>query len=1287
MLAIAEKVRRLWNKRTKNHRRKVERKLFLENLERREVFAALPVGIDDLTYSTAVNTTLNVSSGSGVLVNDFQVDGNSLTATQIAGPSHGSLSSFNSNGSFTYVPTTSYIGFDSFTYRVDSGSDQGNVVTVSISVGKDLSARTNADNVSQNGSLLDGANVITQSLGKDLNLIYRSDTSLIKPIIAVETTLLSGASIPDSIEATLTFNGVSQGTVTYTNTGLTAGTPLRFALAADGTGLATGMYGWQMDIVTKYGGTSHTHTFTGQQAIVNRSSSEFGDGWWLDGLDRLYTSGSGALLVKGNGDVLWFASNGAGGYNAAAGDKNFSSLTYASSVYTLTSKTGEQEFFDSSGYLTSIEDSNNTATTFTYSSGRLTTITDPFSRTTSLTYTSSKLSSVSDIASRSTGVTISSGKLTQVDLPDPDGGGALTSPQWKYTYDGTTGLLNKQTDARNNDITYSYNSTSRRLETITYPGGSTYQLRAHLPFGLKTGTSNSIVKIEDVKPYFIDRLGNTWYFQLDRFGNVRQTKDVYDAINTSYLDPNGMIYKLEAADPDGAGALTSSTTKFGYNSKGDLLKGINADGTSKSYTYDSTLHRVLTATDELGRVTTMTIDSYGNVLTKTNNASKTWTYTYNSRGQVLTETTPDPDGAGGLSALVTSYAYDSYGRLVTLTNPDSSTKTYTYTTSDQVATVTDELSHVTAYAYDNLDRLTSVTGADPDGAGALSAPVTSFQYDANGNRTKVTDALSNATDYTYNSLNFLTQEQSADPDGAGSLGRLTTTYTVDAMGNRTGKTSADMMSGSLIMTYDAYGRLTATDWKVSTFSKWSETTEFDKLGRETKHTDKLGRVETWDYNNRDQVTKYINNKPAMGAAAESTYTYNAAGQVLTATDFRGYTTTYSYDSIGQLTKIILPDPDGSGSAYSSILQYGYDYIGRKTTETDPLGRVTTTAYNSRGWVSSVTRPDPDGAGGASAPVTSYAYLNNGLLYTVTDPLSHVTTYAYDNLDRKTSVTAPDPDGGGALTSPVTSWTYDAVGNVLTVTDPLSHVTTYAYDNIYRQTSLTLADPDGAGALTSPVTTYTYNSDGLLYQVTDSMSHTTTYGYDSRGRVTTVTDNAGNVTTTAYNDKDQVTSVTTPDPDGAGALTASVTSYTYDVFGRTATITDALSGVTTTTYDEMGNVTSIDDPDGNTTTWTYDGLGRKSTETNELNKTRYWFYDMAGNVNRTINRNGKAIQYTYDDLDRLLTEKWYDSASSAPTSNTVTTVQGSTGGNNEVQRVGFSSTGFIMGGAFTLTFNG
>ncbi len=126
--------------------------------------------------------------------------------------------------------------------------------------------------------------------------------------IAVETTLLSTASVPDSIEATLTFNGVSQGTVTYTNTGLTAGMPLRFALAADGTGLSTGMYGWSMDIVTKYGGTSHTHTFTDskQSSIVRQASLATARLDGLTGSTRVVP----ALSVKGNGDVLWFASNG-----------------------------------------------------------------------------------------------------------------------------------------------------------------------------------------------------------------------------------------------------------------------------------------------------------------------------------------------------------------------------------------------------------------------------------------------------------------------------------------------------------------------------------------------------------------------------------------------------------------------------------------------------------------------------------------------------------------------------------------------------------------------------------------------------------------------------------------------------------------------------------------------------------------------------------------------------------------------------------------------------------------
>ncbi len=82
---------------------------------------------------------------------------------------------------------------------------------------------------------------------------------------------------------------------------MASGQALRFALQADGSSLATGMYDYSVSVGTKYGTTWTYQTFSGKQAIVNRSTSEYGNGWWLDGLSTLKDSSAGALLVRGNG--------------------------------------------------------------------------------------------------------------------------------------------------------------------------------------------------------------------------------------------------------------------------------------------------------------------------------------------------------------------------------------------------------------------------------------------------------------------------------------------------------------------------------------------------------------------------------------------------------------------------------------------------------------------------------------------------------------------------------------------------------------------------------------------------------------------------------------------------------------------------------------------------------------------------------------------------------------------------------------------------------------------------
>jgi len=91
-----------------------------------------PVATAD-TYSTNEDTTLVVAAGSGVLANDADVEHDPLTAVLVSNVGHGTLT-FNSNGSFTYVPVANYNGPDNFTYRANDGSLNSNIVTVSITV-------------------------------------------------------------------------------------------------------------------------------------------------------------------------------------------------------------------------------------------------------------------------------------------------------------------------------------------------------------------------------------------------------------------------------------------------------------------------------------------------------------------------------------------------------------------------------------------------------------------------------------------------------------------------------------------------------------------------------------------------------------------------------------------------------------------------------------------------------------------------------------------------------------------------------------------------------------------------------------------------------------------------------------------------------------------------------------------------------------------------------------------------------------------------------------------------
>ena len=155
------------------------------------------------------------------------------------------------------------------------------------------------------------------------------------------------------------------------------------------------------------------------------------------------------------------------------------------------------------------------------------------------------------------------------------------------------------------------------------------------------------------------------------------------------------------------------------------------------------------------------------------------------------------------------------------------------------------------------------------------------------------------------------------------------------------------------------------------------------------------------------------------------YTYDADGQVLTATDSLNRTTVYHYDNWGQSWYIEPPAPgNGSPAANQTNNEYDsegrlvksrdsanrttvyvYDAVGNPTRTTDPDGTITQTAYDALGRKTVTTT--------RGNRVTHYAYNNRGQLASMTDPDGLITYYAYDVFGdvRKIETVYPTPVNG------------------------------------------------------------------------------------------------------------------------------------------------------------------------------------------------------------------------------------------------------------------------------------
>ncbi len=364
-------------------------------------------------------------------------------------------------------------------------------------------------------------------------------------------------------------------------------------------------------------------------------------------------------------------------------------------------------------------------------------------------------------------------------------------------------------------------------------------------------------------------------------------------------------------------------------------------------------------------------------------------------------------------------------------------------------------------------------------------------------------------------------------------------------------------------------------------------------------------------------------------------------QRLTSRNVGGEVTSYSYDGVGQLIRVTLPD--------GSFVAYGYDAAHRLTAIADNSGNSIAYTLDAMGNRTQERVFDPGGALaqtrsrvydalnrlaqeiGAQSQATHYGYDAQGNVTSITDPLNHTTTNQYDALNRLVRVT--DPANGQ------TQYAYNGIDQLVAVSDPRNLATAYNYDG--------LANLNAQSSPDTGATANAYDSAGNLLTQTDAKGQTTSYTYDALNRVTSINFADGSRQSYGYdqgaNGLGRLTFFAETDPQTQITI---LHDYAYDAHGRQVTENRTMNGVTyaiRTSYDAAGRLAGLTYPSGRTVAYEFDALGRISQVSTtppsasggatQIVATNISYQPFGGVKGYTLG-NGQSYSRTYDQDGRI-----------------------------------------------------
>ncbi|MEE1782859.1 ricin-type beta-trefoil lectin domain protein [Streptomyces sp. SP17BM10] len=438
-------------------------------------------------------------------------------------------------------------------------------------------------------------------------------------------------------------------------------------------------------------------------------------------------------------------------------------------------------------------------------------------------------------------------------------------------------------------------------------------------------------------------------------------------------------------------------------------------------------------------VTSYTYTTDGHLATQKDAAGNTWTHAYDLRGREISTTDPDTG--------TTTKAFDPAGRLASTTDARNQTVTYAYDLlgrkTGSFAGAATTANQLTGFTYDTVLPGQPATSTRYVGGGTGTAYTTSIDsYDTDYHPTQTTTTIpgseiSSAQPFKYvyqASYDPITGALTADSRPAvGDIAAETDLYSYDTNGPLSSFGAFGGVTYDVGSAWDAYGRNIR-----STVNPWGT---------------QIVVTNTYDESTGRPLQQFVDKQTAgTGAVQQTTYAYNAAGQVTAARNI----------------------PDNTPSS-TDLQCFGYDYLGRLNAAWSDTGTLTQAAQPTVGGVGSCTNSTP--TGGAQAPSRT----------TVGGPAAYWQTYGYDLTGNRTQLVQHDPSGDTTKDATSTQ-TFPAAGTVN-------------------------SGSGGPHSLTTSTTAVNGNSTGYAHDAYDAAGNTaslytyangtTTLGWTAEGKLDTV----------------------------------------------------------------------------------------------------------------------------------------------------------------------------------------